>query len=99
MTGRADCKSTALGEWSYTCMIRRFFKKLLTPPMIGIVALIMFFEEWGPTHGVHGMGGAAAAAVTGRGPSARGLYGPATVSAMKSHSPWRWRRESWVKSM
>ena len=27
-------------------MIRRFLKKLLTPPMIVIAALIMFFEEW-----------------------------------------------------
>ena len=39
------------------------------------------------------------AAVTGRGPRVRVHYGPATVSAMKSHSPWSWRRESWVKSM
>ncbi len=27
-------------------MIRRFFKKLLTPPMVVIAAMIMFFEEW-----------------------------------------------------
>jgi hypothetical protein len=27
-------------------MIRRFFKKLLTPPMMVIAALIMFCEEW-----------------------------------------------------
>src|SRR5688572_15026878 len=27
-------------------MLRRFFKKLLTPPMIVIAALIMFCEEW-----------------------------------------------------
>ena len=27
-------------------MIRRFFKKVLTPPMIVIAALIMLFEEW-----------------------------------------------------
>ena len=27
-------------------MIRRFFKKLLTPPMIVLAAMIMFFEEW-----------------------------------------------------
>ena len=26
--------------------MRRFFKRLLTPPMIVIAALIMFFEEW-----------------------------------------------------
>ena len=28
------------------CMIRRFFKKLFTPPMIVLAAVIMFFEEW-----------------------------------------------------
>ncbi len=27
-------------------MFRRFFKKLLTPPMIVIAAMILFFEEW-----------------------------------------------------